>query len=141
MFRVTGHLVATLLTTALLTGAPPSRHPAQATRDERALARFADAVRDYAEFGRNGPVLTTESAEALRFQLRFTRWLYRHDPVETLGDPASSVHLDSRQWPTAFDALPPLPDQLEYRRHGRHVLLVDRRTRMVIDILEDALAR
>jgi hypothetical protein len=37
--------------------------------------------------------------------------------------------------------LPRLPDRLEYRLHGRHVLLVDRKTKAVVDILDDALAR
>jgi hypothetical protein len=32
-------------------------------------------------------------------------------------------------------------DRIEYRFHGRHLLLVDRHTRQVIDILDDALGR
>jgi hypothetical protein len=140
MSKVIGHSAATLLAIALVAGAPAGR-PARSshhTDDERAVARFVEAVRDYNEFGRNGPVLTTDAAEALRFRLRFARWLYRHNPVEALGDEMAPAHADSRHWPSVLDALPPLPERLEYRPHGRHLLLVDRRTRMVIDVLADA---
>ena len=40
-----------------------------------------------------------------------------------------------------FTVLPRLPDRLQYRLHGRHLLLIDRDTSAVIDILDDALAQ
>jgi hypothetical protein len=41
--------------------------------------------------------------------------------------------------PTLLQALPKLPDQLRYRFTGRHLLLVDRETRIIIDYMLNAL--
>ena len=49
------------------------------------------------------------------------------------GEPRSSM-------PQAvLDRLPPLPRLLEYRFRGRHLLLLDRSTRVIVDVVRDAL--
>jgi hypothetical protein len=119
---------------ARLAARPPHR-----TADARAMARFVDAAHDYAAFGKTGSIFNPEAAEVLRFQLRFSRWLHRYNPVETLSEPAPARYVTRATGVSILDVLPPLPEPLEYRLYGRHLLLVDRRTRQVVDILDDAL--
>lgn len=146
MFALTGFAVATVLLVPTLLAqvssheCPPARL-FQRICDDRALTRFVEAADDYVAFGRTRSIFDPEAAEVLRFQLRFTRWLHRYDAVETLSEPAPTTPV--RRGPDSFllSALPPLPDRIEYRFHGRHLLLVDRNTRQVIDILDDALGR
>lgn len=38
-------------------------------------------------------------------------------------------------------ALPALPEELEYRFHGRHLMLLDANARMVVDLLRDVIPR
>ena len=45
----------------------------------------------------------------------------------------------ARVWPALLDALPALPDELEYRFVDRDLLLVDVHADLVVDILRDAL--
>ena len=42
-------------------------------------------------------------------------------------------------WPCIIDALPPLPDELQYRIVGRDLVLVDVHANLVVDILREAL--
>ena len=105
------------------------------------MTRLLDATRDYVAFGRTVPFFTPEVVEILRFQLRLTRWLHRYDVTETPTDLSSAKPVTNHEAAGLLDALPRLPDQLEYRFHRHHLLLIDRRTRMVLDVLEDALGR
>jgi hypothetical protein len=140
------HAVAFALLIPMLLGAaashaePESRTHARSA-DHRTLARFVEAVDDYAAFGRTGPIFTPEVAEILRFQLRFTRWLYRYNALDTIGDRAPQPHNQQGPGPSILSVLPPLPGEVEYRLQGNTLLLVDRRTRQVIDVLDDALGR
>ena len=45
----------------------------------------------------------------------------------------------ARVWPALLDALPALPDELEYRFVDRDLVLVDVHADLVVDILKDAL--
>ena len=45
----------------------------------------------------------------------------------------------ARVWPALLDALPPLPDELQYRFVDRDLVLVDVHADLVVDILRDAL--
>ena len=146
MFALTSFAVAAaLLVPTLLHAASSQDCPrgrlTQRIADDRAVARFVEAAHDYVAFGKTRSIFNPEAAEVLRFQLRFTRWLGRYDAVETLSEPAPVI--PARRIPDAslLSALPPLPERIEYRFHGRHLLLVDRHTRQVIDILDDALGR
>jgi len=42
-------------------------------------------------------------------------------------------------WPCIIEALPPLPDELQYRTLGRDLVLVDVHANLVLDILREAL--
>jgi hypothetical protein len=42
-------------------------------------------------------------------------------------------------WPCIIEALPPLPDELQYRIVGRDLILVDVHANLVVDILREAL--
>ena len=146
MLALTSPAVAVgLLVPALLAPASPHERPSgrlsQRISDDRAVARFVDAAHDYVAFGKTGSIFNPEAAEVLRFQLRFTRWLYRYNPVETLSEPAPATNPKHAPDVSVLSALPRLPDQIEYRFYGTHLLLVDRRTGEVIDILDDAFGR
>ena len=47
--------------------------------------------------------------------------------------------LGSAMWPTLIPALPPLPDELQYRFVDRDLVLIDTHADMVVDILVNAL--
>ena len=47
--------------------------------------------------------------------------------------------LGSAMWPTLLAALPPLPDELQYRFADRDLVLIDMHADLVVDILENAL--
>ena len=145
MFTSRNHAVAlAVLIPALLVAAAGHAEPTSLSHarsaDHRTVARFVEAVYDYTAFGRTRPIFTPEVAEILRFRLRFTRWLYRYNALETMGDARQT---DSQQGPgpSILSALPQLPGEVEYRLHRNTLLLVDRRTRQVIDVLDNALGR
>ena len=145
MFTSRNHAVAlAVLIPALLVAAADRAEPrslSHGTADHRTVAQFVEAVHDYTAFGRTRPIFTPEVAEILRFRLRFTRWLYRYDALETMGDRALQTHSQKSAGPSILSALPRLPGEVEYRLQGDTLLLVDRRTRQVIDVLDHALGR
>ncbi len=47
--------------------------------------------------------------------------------------------LGSAMWPSLLAALPPLPDELQYRFADRDLVLIDMHADLVVDILENAL--
>ena len=141
MFSLASHVIAFGLLASMLALPAVANECEHASADERAMARLLDATRDYVAFGRTAPFFTPEVAEILRFQLRLTRWLHRYDATETPSDLSSAKPVTNHEAAGLLDALPRLPDQLEYRFHRRHLLLIDRRTRTVLDVLEDALGR
>lgn len=146
MFTSPKHAVALALLIPSLLGmaarhAEPTALSHARSADHRTVARFVEAVSDYAAFGRTGPIFTPDVAEILRFRLRFTRWLYRYNALETMGDRALQNHSQQGPGSSILRALPRLPVEVEYRLHGNTLLLVDRRTRQVIDVLDHALDR
>jgi hypothetical protein len=146
MFTSRNHAVAlAVLIPALLVAAAGHAEPTSLSHarsaDHRTVARFVEAVYDYTAFGRTGPIFTPEVAEILRFRLRFTHWLYRYNALEAMGDRALQTHSQQGPGPSILSALPQLPSEVEYRLHGNTLLLIDRRTRQVIDVLDHALGR
>jgi hypothetical protein len=148
MFTLLTHAGAALLVPALLT--PGTRTDCQLDRltysraDDRALDRFTAATHDYLAAGKAGAVFNDEAAEIFRFRLRVTRWLHRYHAIETIDDGARAAggHRDKGAAPgVAAAALPELPEELEYRLAGPHLLLIDRRTHAVVDLLPDALGQ
>ena len=141
MFRLASQVIAFGLLVPMLAVPAAGNECRQQSADERAVTRLLHTTRDYVAFGRTVSFFTPEVAEILRFQVRLTRWLHRYDSTETPSDLSSAKPVTNHEAAGLLDALPRLPDQLEYRFHRRHVLLIDRRTRMVLDVLEDALGR
>jgi hypothetical protein len=144
MFTFLTHAGAALLVPALL--APGPRTECQLDRltyvsaDERAVGRFIAATHDYAAYGQRGVIFNDEAADIFRFRLRISRWLHRYHATETIADGARAGTKGVLAAPgIAAAALPELPEALEYRLSGPHLLLVDRRTRAVVDLLPDAL--
>jgi hypothetical protein len=121
------------------------REPCQLERltyvnaDERAIERFVTATHDYVAAGPHGRVFNDEAAQIFRFRLRVSRWLHRYQAVEALDHgPRRPAHAASVAPGVVAAALPDLPDELAYRLAGGHLLLVDLRTKAVVDLLPHA---
>ena len=145
MFTFLTHAGAALLVPALLT--PALRTDCQLDRlayvsaDDRAIGRFVAATHDYVAYGKQGAIFNDEAAEIFRFRLRISRWLHRYQAIETIGEGARAGAQGYGVLAApgiVAAALPQLPGQLEYRLAGPHLLLIDRSTRAVVDLLPDA---
>jgi hypothetical protein len=145
MFTFLTHAGAALLVPALLT--PGLRPECQLDRlthvsaDDRAIGRFLAATHDYVAYGKQGAIFNERAADIVRFRLRISRWLHRYHATETIEDGARAGFRpgDVLAAPGVIAAaLPVLPDELDYRLAGPHLLLIDRRTNAVIDLLSDA---
>jgi hypothetical protein len=145
MFALTNIAAAAVVVPALL--GPAAAPDCQLERmrytsaDDRALARFAAATHDVVAFGRQGAVFTPDVAPILRFRLRLAAWQERVDAAETMDDIAATAQRAHGKRAVADGLLPELPDELEYRLAGGHLLLLNRRTRAVIDLLPHAFGR
>jgi len=91
------------------------------------------------------PSVARELVARLRPQLDGPTWasLMADNPGEfplTVGGeyPAGRPH--STMPATVLDVLPPLPDGIEYRFAGRHLLLFDARANLILDYIPYALA-
>lgn len=117
------------------------RMTAPADIDARAIARFVTAAHDYVANGKEGTLVNADAAAVFRFRLRLGRWLHRYQAAEAL-DVAPGTRGDLRfVAPGVVDAaLPELPTELDYRVAGPHLLVVDRRTEYVIDLVPDVFA-
>jgi hypothetical protein len=63
---------------------------------------------------------------------------YRALPELRVNDRVEAVR-HRRMWPALVAALPPLPDELQYRLVGRDLVVIDLHADLVVDILKDAL--
>lgn len=106
--------------------------------DDRAIGQFVAATHDYVAYGRHGALINERAAEIFRFRLRVSRWAHRLDATQALADPRAGGRTRLGAPGVAAAALPELPDEIEYRLSGAHLLLVDRRTNAVIDLLPHA---
>lgn len=100
---------------------------------------------------REGEIFTREVGALVRRRLehaiRDARW-FRPDPeIGPGGKPirwlaevnaAYPPYFADQPW-AAFRALPPLPDELEYRLVGRDLVLIDVIANLVVDVLRDAI--
>ena len=113
--------------------------PAQIRGAERALARKIRAARDGAKQGEIfTPTISVEFKKALRLEIS-------SNTRETLMDdnPGSFSHAINGAYPKGtplstvpiniLAALPKLPDDIEYRFLGRHLVLHDTRANMILD--------
>jgi len=102
---------------------------------------------------REGDVFLPEEAD--KFRMLITRALYsnHYTPEEMVAAgaqeaPSAPPHLKvntrfpwaygAAVWPCVLVALPPLPEELQYRIVGRDLVLVDVHANLVVDILRDA---
>lgn len=117
----------------------------EAVRRARAGARpgdvFVPAVR---------PVLRRLVDEELRGDPAQQRTVHEGNPEKVRGAPpveyaVNASYPEGAPWSTVPPALlarlPRLPDDLQYRFSGRHLLLVDTRARLVVDFLGQAAPR
>jgi hypothetical protein len=109
--------------------------------DERALDRFTAATYDYVAYGHHGAVFNEEAAAIFRFHLRIARWLHRYHATDTIADRARLAHRHhgAAGAPRFLEeVLPELPEELAYRLAGPHLLLIDRQTHAIVDLLANA---
>ena len=145
MFTLLTLAGAALLVPTLVAPAPgfdcQLDRPRYISADERALDRFTAATHDYVAYGHHGPVFNDEAAGIFRFHLRIARWLHRYHAMDTIAETARlahSQHGDAAAPGILEEALPELPEELKYRLAGPHLLLIDRRTHAIVDVLANA---
>jgi hypothetical protein len=113
----------------------------------RQAADLAAAIRDARPLAREGTIFTPRVAVFLRARIAHTVRVAALDVTTSVGD--DDVVLDvhallpwgagRRAWPVLVEALPGLPQELEYRFVGRHLVLLDAEANLVVDVLRDAL--
>ena len=123
-------------------GLPPRRvtdDPAEIRRATRALARRIRAARAEAKQGDFfTPTISTEFKKALLIEMNPPTWasIMDDNPGEVSvqingcypeGKPFSTVP------PNVLAALPTLPDDIQYRFLGRHLILYDTRANLILD--------
>jgi hypothetical protein len=112
------------------------------------------AIADARPNARPGGIFAPTIAQVIVERLERTIRDRGHDPYEILADinqdrlpgmaePQVNGEFPwgagSTMWPSLLHALPPLPQELEYRFWDRHLVLVDGHANLVVDILENAL--
>jgi hypothetical protein len=112
----------------------------------RQAAELAAAIRDARPLATEETIFTPRVAAFLRARIAHTVRVTATD-VTSVGD--DDVVLDvhallpwgagRREWPVLVEALPGLPQELEYRFVGRHLVLLDAEANLVVDVLRDAL--
>jgi hypothetical protein len=114
----------------------------------RQSATLAAAIRESRPTANEGDIFTAAIASALRVRiarsLRASRTALAAAATEDEEFPLD-VHATIRagawdyRWAPILRALPDLPPELEYQFVGRHLVLVDVRANLVIDVLRYAL--
>ena len=113
----------------------------------RQAADLAAAIRDARPLATEGTIFTPRVAVFLRTRIAQTVRAAALDVTTSVGDDdvALEVHAlfpwgaGRRAWPVLVEALPVLPQELEYRFVGRHLVLLDAEANLVVDVLRDAL--
>jgi hypothetical protein len=134
----------------LATGLPAPRvtdDPAEIRRAERALARKIRAARNGAKQGAIfTPTISVEFRKALSLEVTSNT----RDSVMD-DNPGSFTHAINGTYPKGrplstvpinlLEALPRLPDDIEYRFLGRHLILYDSRANVILDRMPCAIPR
>ena len=125
------------------------------SHDYAARQALADLLRAARPGAGEGDLFTPDVAEVFRVRIaqaliatrRTASDLLRGDDEDEwpgLAPPVVNGAFNWRwrnvMWPSILFALPPLPDDLEYRFVGVDLILVDVHANLVVDILRDALA-
>jgi hypothetical protein len=120
--------------------------------NEAAENALPEAIRFVRRNAKRGDIFDVEVAELMRFQIWFGLWQNRYTAADTFAvgrhlppaDPPLLVndtlrpHV-GRPLPSSMWGLPSLPEELEYRLVGRDLVLFDVRTRVIVDVLTNAL--
>lgn len=121
---------------------------------QRAVDAMAAAMRAARPRAEEGDLFTPAAGDRLRRRIRAALLASGDDPADILssmtGDepvppdtPLPAVNgrfswaLPSFMVASALEALPPLPEELEYRFVGRDLVLIDLHANLVVDILRD----
>ena len=111
---------------------------------------LGEVIRAARPQSRRGTIFNGAVTELIRFRLGRAVWLQRYRDAETLAEAAAQplepprVHDgwfgdDQARWEPLVSELPALPEELEYRFTGRHLVLIDAHAQLVVDVLADAL--
>lgn len=113
---------------------------------------LGDAIRAARPLAHAGGIFRPDVGELFRFRIGRTLWVHRYHTADALAELPPAVlrvppHVhdwwmegeDSVPGPSLVGELPVLPEELEYRIVGRHLVLVDPHANLVIDVLENAL--
>ena len=111
----------------------------------RQSATLAAAIRQARPDGREGSIFTVPIAATLRARIAAAVHAARVTPLADDGDePALEVNATIRprrwnySWSAVVQALPDVPPELEYQLVGRHLVLVDVRAHLIVDVLRYA---
>ena len=121
--------------------------------NEGAENALPEAIRFVRRNASRGDIFDAELAELLRFQIWFALWHNRRTPADTfaiggyvpLAGPPLFVNDTLRPYvgrpltSMMAELLPALPEELEYRLVGRDLVLLDTQTRVIVDVLTNAL--
>jgi hypothetical protein len=120
--------------------------------NEAAENALPEAIRFARRKAKMGDIFDVEVAELLRFQIWFGLWHNRYTTTDNFAvrpyvppaGPPLLVNdtlrpLVGRPLPASMWGLPSLPEELEYRLVGRDLVLFDTRTRVIVDVLTNAL--
>lgn len=121
--------------------------PAEIRGAERALARKIRAARNGAKQGEIfTPTVSVEFRKALLVELSSnTRETVMDDNPGAFSHPINGTYPKGRPLSTVpinlLEALPRLPDDIEYRFLGRHLILYDARANVILDRIPCAIPR
>jgi hypothetical protein len=125
--------------------ATTTNDPAQIRRAERALARRIRAARHGAKQGEIfTPVISVEFRKALLHEIdRDTREIVMDDNPGAFSHAINGTYPKRKPLSTVpvniLAALPRLPDDIEYRFLGRHLILYDTRANVILDRIPRAI--
>lgn len=133
---------------------PPLEVSPDARRIRRATEALASGIRAARPSAREGDIFATDVCAVLRWRILRTLEDSGYDPAEVLAGMTDEdvpvgtepqVVNERFSWvppsfmlPSLLAALPPLPDELEYRFVDRDLILLDVNANLVIDVLRNA---
>jgi hypothetical protein len=109
---------------------------------------LADVIRAARPQSRPGAIFNPAVSELIYFRIGRAWWLERYHTAGALAETPAGVPRvndwwfgddDATPWTAVVWELPGLPEELEYRFAGRHLVLVDWHAGLVVDVLENAL--
>jgi hypothetical protein len=130
------------LRSRLQEGLPPltvTEDVSEIRRVRRALARRIQAARRGAREGDMfSPAISREFKQVLALEMNAATWaVIMDDNPGEFSNRINGIYPDAKPYSTVpgkiLALLPPLPDDIEYRFLGRHLILLDIRARVILD--------